>query len=59
MELASALNVELIMPPLDEFTYIDGGGHLDKKGAEKFTSYLAGELVKARAFRRAFSTQLD
>ena len=59
VELASALNVELIMPPLDEFTDIDGGGHLDKKGAEKFTSYLAGELVKARAFRRAFSTQLD
>jgi hypothetical protein len=54
-ELASALNVELIVPPFDEFTTMDGGGHLDRKGAQKFTSYLAGELVKTRAFKRAFA----
>jgi hypothetical protein len=54
-ELANALNVELIAPPFDGLTTVDGGGHLDKKGAEKFTSYLATELVKTAAFKKAFS----
>jgi hypothetical protein len=57
-ELADALNVELIAPPFDGLTTADGGGHLDKKGAEKFTSYLATELVKTQAFKRAFSSKL-
>jgi hypothetical protein len=58
-ELAGALNVELIPPRFDGFTTLDGGGHLDKKGAERFTSYLAAELVKTRAFKRAFAGKLD
>jgi hypothetical protein len=58
-ELATALNVELITPPpFDGLTTVDGGGHLDKKGAEKFTSYLAAELVKTAAFKRAFADKL-
>ena len=36
---------------------IDGGGHLDMKGAEKFTTYLAAEIVKTHAFKRAFGTK--
>jgi hypothetical protein len=58
-ELATALSVELIMPLLDGLTTIDGGGHLDKKGAEKFTSYLAAELLKTQAFKRAFAGKFD
>jgi hypothetical protein len=54
-ELAKALNVELIAPPFDGLTTVDGGGHLDRKGAEKFTSYLAAELVKTDAFKQAFA----
>jgi hypothetical protein len=57
-ELASALNVELIAPPFAGLTTVDGGGHLDKKGAEKFTSDLAAELVKTAAFKRAFAGKL-
>jgi len=54
-ELAKALNVELITPPFDGLTTIDGGGHLDRNGARKFTSYLAREIVRTEAFKRAFS----
>jgi hypothetical protein len=57
-ELADALNVELIAPPFDGLTSVDGGGHLDKNGAKIFTSYLARELVKTEAFRRAFAGRL-
>jgi len=56
-ELAKALNVELIAPPFDGLTTIDGGGHLDKHGAEKFTSYLAKELVKTEAFRQTLDAK--
>jgi hypothetical protein len=57
-ELAKALKVELIAPPTDGMTTVDGGGHLDKNGAEKFTSYLAAELVKTKAFKKAFAGKL-
>jgi hypothetical protein len=57
-ELAKALNVEFITPPTDGMTSVDGGGHLDKNGAEKFTSYLATELVKTKAFKKAFAGKL-
>ncbi|MGJ5178148.1 hypothetical protein ACQR16_08625 [Bradyrhizobium oligotrophicum] len=57
-ELAKALNVDLIAPPFDGLTTIDGGGHLDRAGAEKYTSYLAREIVKTEAFKRAFSERL-
>ena len=58
-ELARALNVELIAPPFDGLTTVDGGGHLDKRGAEKFTSYLAAELIKTEAFKQAFSARIS
>jgi hypothetical protein len=54
-ELAKALGVELVAPPFDGLTSVDGGGHLDKRGAEKFTSYLAKELVKTEAFKQAMA----
>jgi hypothetical protein len=57
-ELAVALNVELIAPPVDGMTSVDGGGHLDKNGARIFTSYLARELVKTAAFKRAFAGKI-
>jgi hypothetical protein len=57
-ELAKALNVELVAPPFDGLTTVDGGGHLDKHGAERFTSYLAAELVKTEAFKEAFKEAL-
>jgi len=57
-ELAKALNVEFIAPALDGLTTVDGGGHLDKKGAEKFTSHLVAEVVKTDAFRQAFAAKL-
>ena len=56
-QLAKALDVELIAPPFDGLTTVDGGGHLDKKGAEIFTSYLAAEIVKTRAFKETFSSR--
>jgi hypothetical protein len=56
-ELAKALNVELVAPPFDGLTTVDGGGHLDKHGAEKFTSYLATELVKTKAFKQTLGAK--
>ncbi|MGJ4892267.1 hypothetical protein [Bradyrhizobium sp. HKCCYLR20261] len=57
-ELAKALDVDLIAPPFDGMTTVDGGGHLDRRGAEKYTSYLAREIVRTRAFKQAFSSRL-
>jgi hypothetical protein len=57
-ELAKALDVELITPPFDGLTTVDGGGHLDKNGARIFTSYLARELVKTVAFQRVFAGRM-
>ncbi|HLZ03218.1 MAG TPA: hypothetical protein VKR55_13855 [Bradyrhizobium sp.] len=57
-ELADALHVELIAPPFDGMTTVDGGGHLDKNGAKIFTGYLARELVKTAAFKRAFAGKI-
>ncbi|GLH77335.1 hypothetical protein SSBR45G_22430 [Bradyrhizobium sp. SSBR45G] len=58
-QLAGALGVELIAPPFDGLTTLDGGGHLDKKGAETYTRYLADELVKTRAFKAAFASRTN
>jgi hypothetical protein len=53
-ELAKALGVEIITPPVDDYTSVDGGGHLDRKSAERFTGFLMSELIKTDAYRRAF-----
>ena len=58
-ELAAALNVELVAPPFDGLTTVDGGGHLDKNGARIFTNYLTRELVKTAAFKRAFTGKMS
>jgi hypothetical protein len=57
-ELAEALNVDLIAPPFEGMTSVDGGGHLDKNGAKIFTDYLSRELVKTAAFKRAFDGKI-
>jgi hypothetical protein len=57
-ELANELNIELIAPPADGLTSWDSGGHLDKRGAENFTSNLAAELVKTKAFKKTFAGKL-
>jgi len=53
-ELAKALNLELVAPPFDGMTTVDGGGHLDRNGAERYTSFLVREIVKTEAFKQAF-----
>lgn len=56
-ELAVALGVELIEPSFDGLTTLDGGGHLDKNGAKRFTARLVSELVKTDAFKQAISSR--
>lgn len=51
-ELAAALGVELIVPPFVDFSSIDGGGHLDKKSATKFSNYFFESLLNSGAFNR-------
>ncbi|MBR0848966.1 hypothetical protein JQ543_14540 [Bradyrhizobium diazoefficiens] len=53
-ELAKALGLEILVPPDAGYTTMDGGGHLDQKGAERFTRFLTSELVKTDAYRKAF-----
>lgn len=58
-ELAEALGIEFIPPPHDdELTTADNGGHLDRRGAARFTSYISAELVKTKAFKAAFEPHL-
>ncbi|WP_315704392.1 MULTISPECIES: hypothetical protein [unclassified Bradyrhizobium] len=52
-ELADALGVEFIAPSFDGLTTVDGGGHLDRNGAQRFTRELAAQLIKTNAFRQA------
>ena len=54
-ELANALGIEILVPPDAGFTTIDGGGHLDRKGAIKFTNFLMTELVKTDAYLKSFN----
>jgi hypothetical protein len=54
-ELAKALGVEVLIPPGAGYTTFDGGGHLDRKSAAKFTGFLMTELVKTRAYLKSFS----
>ncbi len=49
-ELAKAVGVELIIPPFKGFSSVDGGGHLDKKSAAKFSEYFFASLLKSKAF---------
>jgi hypothetical protein len=53
-ELAKALGVEIILAPDQGYTTIDGGGHLDRKAALKFTDYVMSELTKTQAYAAAF-----
>jgi len=49
-ELAQALGLEIIIPPDQGYTSIDGGGHLDRTSALKFTAFLLSELARSEAF---------
>ena len=54
VKLAEALGIEILVPPDVGYTTVDGGGHLDQKGAIKFTNFLMTELVKTNAYQNAF-----
>jgi hypothetical protein len=54
-ELAKALGIEIIVPPGAGYTTVDGGGHLDRKGAIKFTNFLMTELIKTDAYQKSFN----
>jgi hypothetical protein len=53
-ELAKALGIEILIPSDGGYTTFDGGGHLDKKSAMKFTNFLMTELAKTDAYRKSF-----
>jgi hypothetical protein len=55
-ELAKALGVELILPPSDGYTTVDGGGHLDKRSATIFTDFVMSRLLETKAYNRTFET---
>ena len=40
-------------------TTVDGGGHLDRNGAERYTSFLVREIVKTEAFKQAFPNRFS
>ena len=51
-ELAAALGVEVIIPPdVDGITTWDGGGHLDRRGAIRYSTFLFEMLPKTEAYR--------
>jgi hypothetical protein len=54
-ELAQALGIEILVPPDAGYTTVDGGGHLDRKGAVKFTNFLITELVETGAYQKSFN----
>lgn len=57
-ELAKALGVEIILAPDEGYSSVDGGGHLDRKSALKFTDYVMSKLVKTQAYVAAFGNRL-
>jgi hypothetical protein len=54
-ELAKALGIEILVPPDAGYTTLDGGGHLDRKGAVKFTNFLMTKLVNTDAYQKSFN----
>lgn len=52
LELANALGVELIVPTFVAYSSVDGGGHLDKKGAVKFSNFFFMSLLQSEAFKK-------
>jgi hypothetical protein len=51
-ELGEILGVEALLPPGTEYTSVDGGGHLDHKGAVAFTQQFLSSLEKSEAFKK-------
>lgn len=51
-ELADALGEEYIVPPTADYTAVDSGGHLDKKGAIAFTKFFLSNLEQTAAFKQ-------
>ena len=56
--MAKALNVELIAPPFDGLTTVDGGGHLDKKGAKNSRNIWLGNSSRRQLSREPSSGKL-
>jgi hypothetical protein len=54
-ELAKALGIEILVPPDAGYTTTDGGGHLDRKAAIKFTDFLMTKLVETDAYQKSFN----
>jgi len=55
-ELAQALHVEAIVPPAADYSSVDGGGHLDHKGAVAFTEFVLSTLERSETFQRVVSS---
>jgi cellobiose-specific phosphotransferase system component IIB len=51
-ELAEALGVEALLTPDSAYASVDGGGHLDQRGAVAFTTFLLSDLERSDAFKR-------
>jgi hypothetical protein len=50
-ELGEALGIEALLAPDFPYTMVDGGGHLDHKGAIIFTSFLLLALERSKTFQ--------
>jgi hypothetical protein len=53
-ELGQALGIETLLSSNAGFSTVDGGGHLDHKGAVAFTVFLLSALEQSETFRRTF-----
>jgi hypothetical protein len=53
-ELAKGLGVEVILPPVDGYATVDGGGHLDRRSAAIFTEFIMSRLAETKAYKQAF-----
>lgn len=51
-EIAEASGVELILPGKTDYSSWDGGGHLDKRGAEEMTADFVQNLENSESFRK-------
>jgi hypothetical protein len=56
-ELGHALGLDVVIPPTEDYTSWDGGGHLDKNGAIRFTRFLFSNLEQTSAFERLLASK--
>jgi len=53
-ELAKALGVEVLLTPIEGYSTVDGGGHLDKRSAATYTEFVMSRLVETNAYKQTF-----